>query len=464
MTAEARRERDIAVVGVACRFPAAADTRAFWSNLLQGVDAVGEIPSRRWDREAFYAPDYEAPNKSVSKWGAFLDEVDHFDARFFDISPREARSMDPQHRLLLQEAWHCIEDAAIPIEALRAEPTAVFVGAMAADYLQHASASDRTIDRFTMLGNSHSLLANRISYALGLSGPSLSIDAAHASSLVALHEARKALLCGECRYALAAGVNLCLHPGKYVSFSKARMLSPTGRCRTFDRAADGYVPGEGVAVVLLQPLAEALAAGNRVLGVLEGSATNHGGRSSSLTVPRVEAQQQVIQAAWDDAGVDPRTVTFVEAHGTGTPLGDATEIKALDAAFRAHATPQSSCTVGAVKTQIGHLEACSGLAGVVKVLLMMEHRRIPASLHFEALHPNIDLDASPLRLAAEGRAWDGTAQGELRAGVSSFGIGGSNAHVVLAARPTSSSRPESGAQGHPFVLSARTPRDLDALV
>ena len=467
---DGERARDVAVVGLACRFPGAADARAFWRNLIGGVDAVGAVPADRWDPATFDSVRRNVAGKRLGKSGGFLDDIDRFDARFFNINPREARGMDPQQRLLLEAGWHCIEDSGIALAELQEVGTAVFAGAMGSDYLKAGVEAGNT-DSYTTLGTVHGLLANRVSYALGLSGPSLAVDAAHASSLVALHEARGCLLLGEARYALAAGVNLNFHPQQYVSFSRAGMLSPEGRCKTFDQSADGYVPGEGVAVLLLQPLADAVAAGHRIHGVIAGSAVNHGGHARSLTVPGVEAQRRVMLSAYEDAGFGPESVTFVETHGTGTPLGDAVEVEALKQVFGSRAVSPRSCALGAVKTNIGHLEACSGLAGVIKVLLMMRHRRIPANLHFQNLSPAIDLTGSPFRLALESEPWESAdSTSQLRAGVSSFGIGGTNAHVLLTAFPGDGSRDElvvpeeASAARYPFVLSARTPESLEALV
>ncbi|MCB1033608.1 MAG: beta-ketoacyl synthase, partial [Acidobacteria bacterium] len=375
---------------------------------------------------------------------------------------------DPQQRLLLEEAWHCIEDSGIPLARLREESTAVFVGAMGSDYLQVAAAAGAVPDSYSTLGTIHGLLANRLSFTFGLKGPSLAVDAAHASSLVALHEARTYLLSSQARYALAAGVNLSLRPEKYVSFSKAGMLSGTGRCRTFDQDADGCVPGEGVAVVLLQPLEDALACGHRIYGVIAGSAVNHGGQARSLTVPQAEAQERVIRAAFEDAGFGPETVTFVETHGTGTPLGDGVEVEALARVFGPGERP-APCLLGAVKTHIGHLEACSGLAGVVKVLLMMQHRTIPANLHLRQIKSSLPLNAGQLRPATQNTPWESPLPNrELRAGVSSFGIGGTNVHVLLTSHATTPDpEPEEPAKErptyHPFLLSARTPQSLERL-
>ena len=413
---------EIAIIGMSCRFPGAENYGQFWSNLIHGLDAIREIPPERWH------PDSVDPG--CSRWCGLLDSIDCFDHRFFSISPPEARAMDPQQRLLLEEAWHCIEDAGISLHALQNKTTAVLVGAMTSDYQLLCRDADMPVDGFSALGNYSCMLANRISYTLGLQGPSYTLDAGCAASLVALHKARISLLAGECSYALVAGVNINCHPWKYISFSKAHMLSPTGRCRTFDREANGYVPGDGVGVLLLQPAEEARQDRNHIYGIIRGSAVNHGGSALSVTAPRVAAQRDVIVAAYREAGISPETVTYVEAHGTGTSLGDPIEMEALTRAFRQYTEKTGYCSIGSVKTNIGHLEAAAGMAGLIKVLLMLQHRQIPPSLHFDTLNPMIELEDSPFTIATKLENWQCDEQ-SLRAGVSSFGLGGVNSHLLV---------------------------------
>ena len=463
-------KRDVAVVGVACRLPKAPDLPAFWQLLRTGQEAIGEIAPGRWDASRFYSPQFEADNASISKWCGLLEEIDQFDHRFFNISPREAEQMDPQQRLLLQEAWHCIEDAGISPQILSRQITSVYVGVMAIDHQQEIARSKQPVDRYAALGNYDCILANRISHFFKLRGESVSIGAACASSLVALHRAKNALIQGECDYAIAAGVSLDFHPWKYISFSKARMLSPDGRCRAFDKDANGYVPGEGVTVLLLQRLDDALAAGHRIHGLVKGSAVNHNGPTSGITVPRVEAQRDVILAAYRDAGFGADTVTYVEAHGTGTSLGDPIEVEALTQAFREHTEDVGFCGLGSVKSNIGHLEAAAGLAGVIKCLLMMKHRTVPKTLHVATPNPIIDFENSPFELARASQPWCGrTPDAPLRAGVSSFGFGGSNAHVLLESAGADGHahpfpRRDAGDVAHPFVLSAKSHESMAALV
>ena len=453
---------DIAVIGMSCRVPGAADYRTFWKNLRAGVNSIHEIPPERWDTKKYYSPDHQEPDKSVSKWAGLIDHTGSFDNRFFNISPREARNMDPQQRLLLEEAFRAIEDAAVPVARLAEEITAVYVGVMGADYHQEISQKDVVTDSYAAVGNYDCILANRLSYVFGLTGESLSIDAACASSLVAVHQAREALRLGRCSFALAAGVNLNLHPWKYISFSKSHMLSPDGQCHTFDKDANGYVPGDGIAVVLLQPLADALADGHHIYGVIRGSAVNHGGRTQSITAPAVAAQSQVIRAALDSARVNPDTITYVEAHGTGTSLGDPIEVESLNRVYRSFTGRSHFCHIGSVKTNIGHLEASAGLTGMIKILLMMKHRYIPKTLNLKTVNPIINFSDSPFVPAQQGLAWK-SAGGDLplRAGVSSFGFGGVNSHVILEEAPPQV-RTEETAEPLPFLLSAKTDTALRA--
>lgn len=455
----------VAIVGMACRFPDAKDHFEFWKNLKTGRNSIREIPYTRWDIDQYYSPDFDAPNRSVSKWGGLLQEIDQFDHGYFSISPREANNMDPHQRLLLEETVHCIEDAAIPLSSLREKRTSVFVGVTELDYYLEAAASGVLIDRYACFGNFPCFLANRISYALGLTGQSMSLDTACASSLTAIHEAKRSLLNGECDYAMAASACLISHPWKYISFSKARMLSPDGQCRTFDKEANGFVPGEGVGVLLLQRLDDALKEGARILGVVRGTAVNHGGRGVSLSAPRVEAQRDVILAAFEDARTSPETVTYVEAHGTGTPLGDPIEIEALTQAFRKHTDLRQFCKIGSVKTNIGHLGPAAGMASAIKVLLMMRHHQIPPSLNVQRLSPIIDFEASPFAVARELSDWRTLpGQHQLRAGVSAFGVGGSNAHILLESYQTEPPGPPERTGAGLFLLSAKTRDSLERVV
>ena len=455
---------DIAIIGMACRFPGAHNYHGFWENLENGINAIREITPDRWDINKYYSEDIDEPNKSVSKWCGLIEDIDKFDNRFFNISPREAKNMDPQQRLLLQETWRCIEDSGVPLEGLQSKKTAVYIGVMASDYRQEVSSPGVLTDSYAASGNYDAILANRISYALGFTGASVSIDAACASSLVALNDAKRSLVTGESDYAVSGGVSLNLHPWKYISFSKARMLSPDGQCKTFDADANGYVPGEGVGVLLLQRLEDAVSAGNHIYAVVKGSAVNHGGQTRSLTAPRVEAQQDVILEAYKEAGFSPRTVTYVEAHGTGTSLGDPIEVEALTRSFNKYTHASGFCKIGSVKTNIGHLEAAAGVAGIIKVLLMMKRRKIPRTLNIRNVNPIIRFSGSPFTLAEDLSGWQSAGQGlPLRAGVSSFGMGGVNAHVLFEQYDSESTRKDTN-HSQLFLLSAKTKKSLQYML
>ncbi|MGW8956313.1 SDR family NAD(P)-dependent oxidoreductase [Paenibacillus sp. NPDC055715] len=468
--ARSKNKGQVAVVGMACRFPGADNHGEYWDNLSQGVDSIQEIPSSRWDSHKFYSPDIDEPNKSISKWCGLVDDIDQFDHRFFDISPREANNMDPQQRLVLEETLHCIEDSGIPMSVLKRKRTSVFIGVMAIDYLLEAVSTATTIENYAGTGNYECILANRISHYFGFNGSSFTLDAACASSLVALHEAKKSLLSGECDFAIVGGVNLNIHPWKYITWSKSRMLSPDGRCKTFDKDANGYVPGDGVGVILLQRKQDAIRMRSHVYGLIRGSAVNHVGSALSMTVPSVEAQMDVIDTAYKDADLNPDTVTYVEAHGTGTSLGDPIEIEALKQVFGRSTQDRQFCTIGSVKTNIGHLEAAAGIAGLIKVLLMMKHRKIPKTLHVRETNPMIQLEDSAFRIATEHLPWLPKQEGiPLRAGISSFGIGGVNSHCLVESYSQAEDLnqldpPGPSEEGRFFVLSAKSENSLKALL
>ncbi|MER5408927.1 SDR family NAD(P)-dependent oxidoreductase [Streptomyces sp. NPDC002769] len=420
----------VAIVGAAGRFPGARDLDAYWANLVGGVDSVTEFPAHRYDET--YARVVEAAD--FPPYAAVINDVDAFDAGFFGIYPREAELLDPQHRLALETVWSALEDSAHRPADLPAD-TGVFLGVSGTDYATLLTGYGVAPDAFTATGNAHSMLANRVSFTLDVRGPSEPVDTACSSSLVALHRALEAIRSGVCSMAVAGGVNLLLSTDTFVSAHQAGMLSPDGRCQTFSADANGYVRGEGVGAVVLKPLAAAERDGDAVLGVLLGSAENHGGRAHSLTAPNADAQAEVVAAAVGDT--DPDTIGYIETHGTGTALGDPVEIRALRSAFqRLGAAGQGACGLGSVKTNIGHLEAAAGIAGLLKVLLAMEHGVIPGTLHCREVNPHIELDDGPFRLVRENEAWprptgsDGT-PAPRRAGVSSFGFGGANCHVVV---------------------------------
>ncbi len=464
-TRQLLKAEPIAIIGLACRFPPAADTpEKFWQLLCEGVDAVREVPNDRWNIDTFYDPDPAAPGKISTRYGSFLDQVDLFDPAFFGISPREATMMDPQQRLLLEVGWEGLERAGIAPTTLQGSPTGVFIGMMGQDYARLSAGAMAPIDAYTGTGNLMSVAAGRIAYVLGCQGPTLTVDTACSSSLVTVHLACQSLRQAECDLALAGGVNLLLTPHHSVMQSRARMLSPDGRCKSFDAAADGMSRGEGCGIVVLKRLADAVADGDSVLAVIRGSAVNHDGRSSGLTVPSGPAQERVIRQALDNGGIGAAQVSYVEAHGSGTVLGDPIEVEALGAVYGQHRpTP---LLIGSVKTNIGHLESAAGVAGLMKAVLALQHREIPRHLHLN--HPNPHIPWSELSISVPTTHQPWPASASRLAGVSSFGASGTNAHVVLEEAPLlPAPRPDysviSERPCHLLVLSARTPVALNEL-
>ncbi len=458
----------VAIVGMAFRLPGAGDEAALLDLLARRGTALTPIPPDRWDGPALHDPRHGAPNRTVMAQGGFLDGIDRFDAGFFGVSAREARAMDPQQRLVLEEAWHCIENAGLRREDLRGRSVGVFAGIMASDYLQNAAAPGRDVDGFSALGSYGALLANRVSNAFHWTGPSFTLDAACASSLVALHAARRSLLAGECELAMVVAANALINPWRSVSFSQARMLSPDGVCRSFDAGADGYVQGEGAVAVLLARTGEVAARGLRERARLLGSAVNHVGPSRGITAPSVASQRRVIEAALAAAGVDAAAVSYVEAHGTGTPLGDPIEVAALAAVLGARA-PDAVCGIGSIKSNVGHLEAAAGLAGLVKLVLMLERRTLLPTAGLQAVNPLIDMANGPIRPVTEAAPW---AVEPPVAGLSSFGFGGANGHAIVGAAPQAAAPRRAGAarapgRAQPLLVSAASAaalrRSLDAI-
>ncbi|MBD0674745.1 type I polyketide synthase, partial [Streptomyces sp. CBMA156] len=438
----------IAVVGLACRLPGATTPRAFWELLCDGVDAIGEFPLDRGD----------LPAEGVPRQGGFLDRIDGFDPGFFGISPREATAMDPQQRLMLELSWEALEDARIVPDALRGSRTGVFVGVMASDYATLAQRGGAAaIGPHSLAGLQRGLIANRVSYAVGLRGPSMTVDAGQSSSLVAVHVAADSLRRGEATLALAGGVHLIAAPESTVGAARFGALSPDGRCHTFDERANGYVRGEGGVVVALKTVARAVADGDRIYAVIRGSAVNNDGGGDSLTTPSRDAQADVLSAAYRRAGIAPDAVRYVELHGTGTAVGDPIEAAALGAVLGAGRTPGTALRVGSAKTNIGHLEGAAGAAGLLKAVLSVAHRQLPPSLNFERPNPRIPLDELGLRVQTALEPWP---EGPRIAGVSSFGMGGTNCHVVLAEWPGQAEAPRerTAADDAPVLwpLSGRT--------
>jgi acyl transferase domain-containing protein len=471
LRAELARTREsakepIAIVGMGLRLPGGVtDAEGFARLLWSGTDAIQEIPKDRWSLDALYAEDPDAPGKMITRHGGFIDHVDCFDAHFFGISPREAASMDPQQRLLLQVAWEALEDAGHAPGALAGSRTGVYLGICNSDYGRALFAHREAIDAYVSTGNACSVASGRLSYFLGLHGPCVAVDTACSSSLVALHLACQALRLGEADRALVGGVNLVLTPEMNINFSKARMMAPDGRCKTFDAAADGYVRGEGCAMIVLRRLSDAVADGDRVRAVVRGSAINQDGRSGGLTAPNGPAQEAVLKAALASAGVTGPDIGFVEAHGTGTPLGDPIEVGALSAVLCAGRDASHPLAIGSVKTNIGHLEAAAGLAGLIKVVLGLGRREIPPHLHFQRGNPLIDWNDT-LTVPTKVTPW-APIRGRRLAGLSSFGFSGTNAHVILEEVPAAAAAKAPAMTParplHLLALSARDPESLGEL-
>ncbi|QSJ15492.1 SDR family NAD(P)-dependent oxidoreductase [Nostoc sp. UHCC 0702] len=423
----------IAIIGMGCRFPGGANSpEAFWQLLVNGVDGISEVPADRWSLDTYYDPDPETPGKMYTRHGGFIEHLYDFDPHFFGLSPREAVTLDPQQRLLLEVSWEVLEHAAVSPDRLVGTPTGVFVGICSNDHSQLLLSQDlHEIDAYVGTGNTHSVAAGRLSYLLGLQGPCMAVDTACSSSLVSVHLACQSLRNGECDLALAGGVNRIISPEVTINFCKAKMLAADGRCKTFDASANGYIRGEGCGMVLLKRLSDAVANGDQILAVIRGSAINQDGRSSGLTVPNGPAQQALIRQALENAGIQPSQVSYIEAHGTGTSLGDPIEVGALGAVFDKHHSPENPLMLGSVKTNIGHLEGSAGIAGLIKVVLALQHQEIPPHLHFQQPNPYINWDDLPVSVVTQRTPWS-VGDNPRVAGVSSFGFSGTNAHVILA--------------------------------
>ena len=455
----------IAVVGLGCRFPGGGDDpEKFWSLLRDGTDCISEVPGDRWKVDDYYHPDPKMPGKMSTRFGGFLKSIDEFDAEFFGIAPREARDMDPQQRLLLEVAWSALENAGISPDSLRGSLTGVYIGICGGDYLQIlASRHPEQIGMYSATGNSASVAAGRLSYVLALQGPAFAIDTACSSSLTAVHLACKSILMGECRQALAGGVNLIISPDTTIMLSKLQMMAPDGRCKAFDASADGFVRGEGCGVVVLKRLSHALEDGNRVLAVIRGSAVNQDGRSNGLTAPNGPSQETVMRAALKDASMEPAQIGYVECHGTGTVLGDPIEVQALTSVLSTGRAPGNPLLIGTVKSNIGHLEAAAGIAGLIKAVLCIQHRELPPSIHFRNPNPYIGWQDNPVKVVTAGTSWALT--GLRAAAVSSFGFSGTNAHLILSEAPAPTQH-EIRMQRplHPVCLSAKSRNALESQV
>lgn len=454
----------VAIIGIGCRFPGGANSpESYWELLSGGVDAISEIPSDRWDIETYYDPNRFKKGKAVSKWGGFLDRFDQFDVEFFGMSPREAASLDPQQRLLLMASWEALEDGGQVLERLAGSDTGVFIGGFTLDYklLQFSESNRDLVEAHTATGSMMTLLSNRLSYSFDFRGPSVSVDTACSSSLVAVHLACQSLWNKETSLALAGGVNVMLKPDYTIAESKAGMLSPDGRSKTFDSGANGYVRGEGAGVAVLKPLSKALADGDQIYATIKATAVNQDGHSNGLTVPREESQEALLRQAYAKAGIAPGQVQYMEAHGTGTPVGDPIEANALGKVLSIGRRKGSKCYIGSVKTNFGHTEAAAGIAGLIKAALCLKHKAIPPHLHLNDPNPQILFDQLSLQVPQTLTPWPETDEPAI-AGVNSFGFGGTNAHVVLEEAPAANPASARTCEEKPYIfpISARSTEAL----
>jgi acyl transferase domain-containing protein/acyl carrier protein/short-subunit dehydrogenase len=460
------RER-IAIIGIGCRFPGGiTNAESLWKLLIDGREAVGDVPPDRWRVDRFYDAEPGIVGKSIARRGGFVDGIDQFDPQFFGISPREAPHVDPQHRLLLETAWEAIEDAGLVLDFERGTDIGVFVGISHNDYhtIQATPWDSSGITPHSPTGTAHSIAANRISYCLNLTGPSVAMDTACSSALTAVHAACEHIWAGRGGVAMAGGVTVMITPGGFIGFSQASMLSPDGRCAAFDASANGFVRGEGAGMVLLKRLSQAIADGDPIQGVIVSTGLNQDGHTNGISLPSPEAQARLVREACRDAGVDPLRVCFVEAHGTGTAVGDPIEAHALAEALCENRPADRPLTIGSVKTNLGHLETAAGVAGLVKAMLVLKRRQIPANLHFKAPSPHIDFTALKLRVNSTLEALpEPDVEGTRLVGVNSFGFGGANAHVILEEpppRPHGEHGEELAGRAWPIVLSARSEKSL----
>jgi len=463
MSRDRARHEPIAIIGMGCRFPGASSPAALWKMLASGEDQIAPMPDRRLGLDSFYDPTPGAPGKYITREGGFLQDIELFDAAFFGISPREAIFVDPQQRLLLEITWEAFEDAGLVPSRLAGSETGVFIGMWTNEYEDYVYGATSDVDLYVTTGGGRHSASGRLAYTFDLRGPSLTLDTACSSSIVALHLACQSLISGESEMALAGGVNLILQPHISIGYSRSGMLSPRARCRFGDATADGYVRSEGAGIVVLKSLSRALADGDRIHAVILGTAVNNDGRSSNLLVaPSVIGQEAMLREAYRAAGVSPGDVQYIEAHGTGTRVGDPVELQALSAVLSQDRPPDRRCLVGSIKTNIGHTEAASGIAGLMKTVLAMKHGVIPASLHLREPNASIPWSTMPLTIAREQQPWP--ANGRKLAGVNSFGITGTNAHVVLAeAPPAPVSEPAAPAGPRVLAISAHTPAALEQL-
>jgi 3-oxoacyl-[acyl-carrier-protein] synthase II len=456
---EKQKHEPIAIIGIGCRFPGANNPEEFWQLLVEGKNAITKVPPQHWNLQQYCNDGVNTPGKICNGYGGFVPHLKEFDATFFRIAPREAMSLDPQQRLLLEVSWEALENAAIPAEELQGSATGVFIGICGTDYWhQLLSRNPTQIDAYLTTGNTHSLASGRLSHFYGLTAPSISVDTACSSSLVAVHLAIKSLRDRESNLAIVGGVNRLIAPQVSINFSQAKMLSPNGLCKTFDDSADGFVRSEGCGIVILKRFSDAVKDRDNIQAVLLGSAVNQDGRTSSITTPNSLSQQAVIQQALQNSQVEPQQVSYLESHGTGTSLGDLIEIEALSSVFR----DSKQLIIGAVKTNIGHLESASGIASLIKTVLVLQKKTIPANLHLKQANKQINWQNLPFTLPQNNLPWQKTEQTRI-AGVSAFGFSGTNAHIIVSEALDKDRSPVMRADSNLFTLSAKNNQTLRQL-
>lgn len=450
---------DIAIIGISGMFPKAHNCEELWDNLCVGKDAIDEIPKERWDIEEYYSSDSKEDGKTISKWGGFLHGIEYFDPAFFNLTESEARHMDPQHRLCLQESWRVIEDSGYSPSSLSGKNVSVFIGARSGDYIKNGMSSS-PVD--TLMGNDAALLSAKISYFFNFKGPCMTIDTACSSSLVALHQACQSLRYQESEISLVGGVCVTLSPQSYITTSKLKIFSPTGKCKSFDDDANGMVQGEGVCFVMLKPLNQALQDKDTIQGIIRGSGVNFDGRTNGIAAPSSHSQTKLQTSIYRRFNLNPKDITYVETHGTGTKLGDPNEIDALTNSFQQFGVEnKQQCFLGCIKPNIGHLTAAAGLAAVIKVILAFKYQKIPMNINFEVPNKFIDFQGSPFQVITKTQDWTLKSSIAVRlAAINSFGLGGTNAHCVLQEPPIRRHNNEAKKPFYMILFSAKSQHDL----
>ncbi|SDD51918.1 polyketide synthase PksM/polyketide synthase PksN [Paenibacillus sp. CF095] len=451
--------KKIAIIGLACKYGGANSADEYWNNLKNGIDSIQVVPEKRWSITDYYDPDMRADNKTMSKWGGFVSDIDRFDADFFSITPIESENMDPQQRICLEECYHALEDAGYSEHDLSKKNVGVFIGARPGDYINLIKEGGHPPNPYSLMGNDFAILAARVAYVLNLKGPAISLDTACSSSLVAIHLAASSILKGECEMALAGGICIMSTPDLYLTSSKLGMLSPDGKCKAFDNRANGFVPGEGAGIVVLKELDQAISDNDHIYGVISASGINQDGKTNGITAPSALSQINLLRTIYEDNQIDPASIDYVETHGTGTKLGDPIEIKALSEVFGENGIGNEVCPIGSVKTNIGHTIGAAGVAGLIKIILSLKHQAIPPTLHYEQANEHIDFKNSPFYVNTELKEWR-LKSTPRKAAVSSFGFSGTNSHVVIEEYSSGEKRANSEQSNYLIPISAKSRESL----